>query len=728
MKWLKENAVGRFILATVFSQSLFFHAPQANTFGLALSGLMLAALTLTLFILLHKPYAYLVSNNRHKSWHRLAYVAFFALLGIALTFAFAFKPAPLQKHSLTITATGERDPRALSSEVWTHVEIDGRQLRAGELANDGRWVQRQNEMLSAPPQQAAVLRWHGTVKNSARVVFVAHQWSGEATIEWDGKVQVLDLFTAGNDNARHVDLLPQNVPENYPFLEFPERTLLQQWVQCCDGLLTGFLFLLLAEWLARRRLGTFPTSISLRLGPLWFALPMMVSSAVLLLIFYPGIMSSDSMDQWNQASTGRYSNWHPVYHTLLIVALRYIWDSPACIALFQAGTLALACGWLIHTIQKALRAPLWSAWLASLLCALCPMITVTSITLWKDVPYGTALVGLTAMAISLTYLEPPSIRKPWVFLAMLGLAVMAMLLRHNGPPAALVTIVVLMFLVKPARRQLAALGLSSIVVYLLLAGPLSTALGTVKIQAKFALAAHHIAAHLSAGEQPDNPRYLSLIQDIDSSDPHWHYNCASVDATIFNQKFSAGLAEKHTDDMMAMWLELAAHHPLTELRHVLCVSSLVWSINGAPSSSGRLYVSTSPIYSDYGTIVWMAVDKRGPVAAPASPQLAQRLGTIIDSSEHSMWWRPAIYLLMLIFGVVVGLRRTGSARIVFAALTTIAVHSAVLCLVNVAQDARYQYPVYMLCIAMLPCLLTARRNVSGEVVVQSLPRNFGTER
>ena len=72
-----------------------------------------------------------------------------------------------------------------------------------------------------------------------------------------------------------------------------------------------------------------------------------------LTVFYPGVMSTDSWDQWNQAMGAvALVDHHPFVHTLYIKFLTYFWRSPAAVAFFQIFLSSVLISYLIVFLQK----------------------------------------------------------------------------------------------------------------------------------------------------------------------------------------------------------------------------------------------------------------------------------------------------------------------------------------------------------------------------------------
>ncbi|MFM8320038.1 MAG: hypothetical protein ACKOC5_03900 [Chloroflexota bacterium] len=51
---------------------------------------------------------------------------------------------------------------------------------------------------------------------------------------------------------------------------------------------------------------------------LLYMLPMLAAWGIFLLAFWPGVMTPDAIDQWNQVQTKSFNDFHPATHTLSI--------------------------------------------------------------------------------------------------------------------------------------------------------------------------------------------------------------------------------------------------------------------------------------------------------------------------------------------------------------------------------------------------------------------------
>jgi hypothetical protein len=83
-----------------------------------------------------------------------------------------------------------------------------------------------------------------------------------------------------------------------------------------------------------------------------YALPCAIVWSIYLLAYWPGLMSYDSLQQWEQMTTGQLDNWHPAFHTMSNWLITRLWLSPAAVALTQIATLSLLVGWTVARIRR----------------------------------------------------------------------------------------------------------------------------------------------------------------------------------------------------------------------------------------------------------------------------------------------------------------------------------------------------------------------------------------
>ncbi|MDR3344295.1 MAG: DUF6020 family protein [Oscillospiraceae bacterium] len=180
------------------------------------------------------------------------------------------------------------------------------------------------------------------------------------------------------------------------------------------------------------------------------------------LALFPGVSSYDSHWQLQQVlGITRYTDHHPIAHTLLIQVfvkgtMLLGGDINAGVAVFSLAQMAAMSGVFAYALCKMLR---WGidrrlVLAAGLFFALFPINAIYSVTMWKDIPFGGAMLLLTLVLIDLLRQKEKFFNKKsnWILLIAAFLAVA--LLRNNGIYVVLIAGIVMTATLKSLRRQL----------------------------------------------------------------------------------------------------------------------------------------------------------------------------------------------------------------------------------------------------------------------------------
>lgn len=295
---------------------------------------------------------------------------------------------------------------------------------------------------------------------------------------------------------------------------------------------------------------------------------------------YPGAVSVDSAVQWTQAVTNTYSNWHPVFHTLLLRLGYLLRPNYGFVVALQCGLYSLAAGYLAAVLHAwGVRA--WGLLLALLLCTLSPIVGNTMMYLWKDNAMTIGVVLLLAQAVNLYFS-----RGDWLGrmrnAAAFGLALaFTTMVRHN---AALYTLPLLVSAVLCYRRQWKALAVAAAVLAACLAlvwGPLYASLGvTYPNNAKEESVG--VPMTVISDVRKLNPGVLDAetraFTDRMADETGW----ANYDLHVYNSiKFGSArgaVAGVTTAELLRMAWRTALRDPRTAFLAVCGDTDLVWGI------------------------------------------------------------------------------------------------------------------------------------------------------
>ncbi|HZH74453.1 MAG TPA: DUF6020 family protein [Archangium sp.] len=602
---------------------------------------------------------------------------------------------------LEVTALGTRGEASRGTEVWVHGLVgrdDEIPLPLTPLPVAGQWEDRDGALVSSghPP---ATLRWEGVLDREAVLRLGRHPWSGLARISLNGESQTVDLSSeSSGGGGLRLDVIPAS-----PGWLFQTVALLSDVL--CLGLLVLAAGALLVSW---------PGPASAREPRPWdWLLPGVLCASIwsiYLLAFWPGLMTVDSVDQWSQMVHGTYSNVHPVFHTLTNWLVTRVWHSPAAVALVQlllmAGVFSLAVREL--GLWGVPRGLLWGV---TLLFALSPINGVMVITLWKDIPYAIANLALFTLLLRVARTRGEALRSGVLLVTLGGVLTVLALLRHNGTMVA-VLVVALLFILCPRalRRRMLGVALGTAAAFVLITGPIYKAVGAKPMSRGFALALpiFHVGAIVHAAPESVTPAERRVLESIQAWEI-WRdaYSCFSINPQLNNGRIRMEFFESPENrwDFLRLWSRLALKHWDVLLSHQTCVSSLVWRV--LPLRGGYTYLFDLNIQPNAfgleGASKWPKVQEflRGGLIATAQP-------------ERSWWmWRPALYLYVCLFFAVIAALRQRSAWVLLSVLPVL-VNSLVLLGINIAQDFRYQYPVYVVAL-LSPALLCVRRGPQAQV-------------
>lgn len=677
LKWSSALGLG---VAAAFAYYMHFlqiplRAPGEQLFVLIY---LIGLFTLLAFGVLFRFVAPRLSGFSRRATATWFLIAF--LTGAYLLLAIPVKmPTATSIHQLEVVATGQKNPAAQGSEVWLtgFLQNDGTALPAADFQLDGTWEVRDGVPVSYQ-HQPAVLRWQGQLDGSATLRMLAHPWSGIVTITWDGVSQTIDLY-ADPGTQKEVRLAVGTSAPGLSLLIF-----------LADAIVLGLGILTLSVWLGTRPVK--PKAVQVRRWS-WvaYALPCIAIWSVYLLAYWPGLMSPDSLDQWSQVLTGHFNNAHPAIHTLTIWLVTRLLLSPTAVALMQIAFLSTIFG---ATMQELARwgVPVAVRLIITALFALSPVNGLMVITIWKDVAYTIALLGVFSILLCLVRTRGKWLHSLRHTTILCGALACVALYRYNGLPVAILLVGALVIWLKSRRERLRILAIASIaiILYVAITGPLYDLLKVTPMSPLFASQqlVHQVGAIVQERETfTESDRVLLAgIQPL----AVWKrtYNCYSLNPLIYNGAVNPDYFDVHVVQFRELWLRYLLQDSKSILQHQECVSSLIWQVMQPPT--GYLdTVPSTPISSNTAGLVSNS-------QLPAVQSFLIRLANQVRQPSYIWWaWRPALYLYLTLLIIVTTAIRLRRKSILVLALPSI-LNSLILLALITVQDFRFQYPIYVI--------------------------------
>jgi hypothetical protein len=485
---------------------------------------------------------------------------------------------------------------------------------------------------------------------------------------------------------------------NIWFLHLP-AAILKLLFYSGTGLGIGILLLIISAWLVTLPLPEPKTSDS-RWQPwnwLIYALPMLVSWGVTLLAFWPGMMSKDSMDQWGQMLSGQYNDHHPAFDTFLIWLLTRISLSPVIVAVAQILGLALVAGAGLMCLEY-LGVPRKFLWLASLLFAISPVNSTMVITLWKDIPYGIAVLGLTFLLLAIV-----NSKGKWIdntgHKIILGIAAALVgLTRHEGLAIGLGMLIIL-FPAYPRRWKswLITLAIAA-VLFLGIRGPVYQLVHVGKDEPGVEFNQTQLSLYTLAAYSAPNSQADTIFNSIQLFSNQW--GCKSwsnfyPSNELSNQNRSIG--------PLKIVENLVQRLPKLFLFYFRCGRSTSWIIW---DPQGHIYNTSNvddPVkLNPYGIVP----DSKLPGLRTIITDWV--LKTAWDTNLSWFTWRPAIFLYIFLFIVAIQAIKHKTFRLLIPGLPAL-IQVLTLSVISINPEFRYYYSIYLVSLLYWPILFARGR-------------------
>ncbi len=682
-----------FVLALFFSglTAIFFYIFFLETPFLGRREL---AFTTLIFLVCIIPWYLFIERNilsRYQGTNRkLLWVLISLFLGLCVALIGGkLKPVYLflPHQSLFITTENEKNPLSTGKQVGINgFSTDLGWVSFSQLIKEGEWEVTDTNILKHSSGEPATINWVGRTGSQARLIFITGPDAGRVKVIWNGASEILDLYSPIMGEQEKIQDFPIPIYAYFPgFLAW--------W-----GLASLIFFFLLLR--------------RVEYSWLLYALPMIGVWVLFLLIFYPGFFSADAQLQWRQMVSGKYTDAHPILYALIISAASRFYSSLASVVITQILMVSIALAWGLAELGN-MGVSKKVLWVLVIVSALLPFNIIMVITLFKDIPYSAAL-----LVLSIIFLKMINSKGEWLngHLAWLGLSIILAviaLLRINGFPVAVGSIIVLLvFFWKQRRLMMYAAG-AFVLLLGLLYGPVYSYLKVRHVpEFRTVLFLHHIAAHLQAGTplNTEETNYLGKLAPLDT----WKYDCCWVNPTLMpifprgqHSNFDLPLLKQDLQRPTIIAFDLFLKNPSVDFAHMACTGELVWKVgsmcddritNGLfPLSSSTDPVETYKIYS--GNLGFVAASRFPGLIRYANPYLQ----VFSTGFLHEIIYSPAVYLYLgILCTILLAFRKKQGLILLF--LTPALIQSLVLFLVNISSDVRYQYGVVLiglLCIGFL---------------------------
>jgi hypothetical protein len=415
--------------------------------------------------------------------------------------------------------------------------------------------------------------------------------------------------------------------------------------------------------------------------------------------WFPGFMSGDSADQLGQVARGRFDNQHPAFHTMSMWLVMRLWDHAGMVTLVQvlvmAGLLAAAARRLAR-----LGVPAWLAGGSAVLVGALPAVGITTIAVWKDVPFTLALLWAFTELLGFAA-DPARWERAAPALRLGGALALVWLFRHNGFITVMLLGSALAWVLRRRRRALALVAapvVGAVAVVNLIMFPLvGVQRDSIQPASVFIPDVAASFVHNPGRFSPDEVRYLEAI----APRAVWEelYDCHDSTPLVFAPEFRRGVILGDAGRFRSIVMRTYLRDPLTVIGHRWCVGSFLF----VPQQPAGAYFHRPPFD--------IAANDLGIVRDPISFRVHSATLRVFEwvSPAGRLWltWRPAlaVWLAAAAFGLLAWRGRLGPFVLVVALIGAQALN---VMLTSPAQEFRFGFGIYLVCLLSVPLAWLAR--------------------
>lgn len=416
-----------------------------------------------------------------------------------------------------------------------------------------------------------------------------------------------------------------------------------------------------------------------------------------LLSFFPGILTSDNVDQISQAENNKYFNAHPILHTFFIGTLTQlggIWIP----ALIQIIIFALSWTYVCKLLRKINNSKKNAILQIIVTCiiAIMPLNFMYSITIWKDIIYSYSfliLLGLLYFGIKKEYRYTTS----QIIIYSLA-CVTIMKFRHNGVQIGFIMFVIAValniFKVRKLKDTLKFV-VSFISIFIVMTIP-SWCVNVVKDSGGASGALTSTEVYCMGGLlnedinlEPEEREFLDTIMDVDLwKESYSPYNGSPI---LFNNQYHGSVLDdkENKSKFDGIFKKYAKQKPQTIIKHFLSVNSIWWLI---PEQYGMHSVVLSNS--------WVSEMSNGrydnhPIWEYGNKKLINYVDkTMRNKLAYEFNYRPATAVLISLI-CVVGICFKEKKKMYLVILLPMLLNIGTYVFLISSQDQRYFYPCFM---------------------------------
>ena len=417
-----------------------------------------------------------------------------------------------------------------------------------------------------------------------------------------------------------------------------------------------------------------------------------------LLCYYPGIITYDGNVQWMEVISGNITNSHPFISTYFMYLLSFIYKSPTIVIIFQmlvaSLTLTKICS-MVRLKNRVIKYICYFFIIAQ------PIISIYTITLWKDVLYSYYLLNSGLLIYEWSRVNfNKDFKKKYLLAILLALAFSY---RVNGMIAVvllLLTLIIIMKVKKVNWKNIVVVPLTFIIVLGIFTIPKHYYLSKVSegTQASRGVLDNYMiwitGTYLREGNiAKEDKEFLNNIANLESwriaYNPYLinNSNEMSIDVDFLND---------NREKFRKLFVKMTKDNPILFIVHYIKADSLLIS----PITLGYVYT--------YDFSVWDRIDTFDNKINPIIPGVHKYYDFYINITTKGpiikYFYNPANAMYISIMITIYLVIKSKDKKYLLFVLPML-YNTVSLLPINIAQDLRYVYINYLTLLCVLVLLI-----------------------
>ena len=419
----------------------------------------------------------------------------------------------------------------------------------------------------------------------------------------------------------------------------------------------------------------------------------LITLTIVLLAFWPGILSVDSLVQWEQVKSGNINDAHPFYHTVFLLLISKIWNSTTIISIFQIISFSFIWTYICKYFRKKINYKNSFAFhiIYTIFICMIPLINIYSITVWKDILYSYSLLLLSVLFLILEDKKYIISYKSIIFLSFLIL--LLSLFRHNGLIVfilAIIFILIRMLMNKINYKKILVFVLSCLILYFSFNSVKVNYLNSKDKSVETSSAINNyiifmISSYIHYGIEFDDEDEKIIYEIISPEDWINCYYPYTINVISSSPSKNTEAIKKYSDELKRIIIKYSLRHPTLLLKHYKDADAILWNVKPDMYSFIYTYSENNKYGFDY---------VENPILKKSNKFFSDNVNWTLNNNIAKKFNIPAlplyISIILTIIICIITRKMKYGVLILPMMLNTIS-----LVPINLAQDLRYVYINYL---------------------------------